>query len=82
MELAPEYPENRLNLIEACLKWGDRNGARRELKALEEAWPRARRDFADKAWAASWADWEERLKKGKKKVEEAPKALETPRHNE
>src|SRR5438132_12182095 len=35
-ELAPEYPENRLNLIEAYLKWSDRNGARRELKALED----------------------------------------------
>ena len=25
VELAPQYPENRLNLIEAYLKWGERN---------------------------------------------------------
>src|SRR5882672_5305593 len=35
-ELAPQYPENRLNLIEAYLKWGDRADGRRELKALED----------------------------------------------
>src|SRR5437879_1335025 len=37
-ELAPEYPENRLALIEAYLKWNDRNGARREFKVLEGNW--------------------------------------------
>ena len=31
VELAPQYPENRLNLIEAYLKWGERTGAYREL---------------------------------------------------
>lgn len=79
-ELEPDYPENRLNLIEACLKWSDRNAARRELKALEEAWPRAQATLIGPAWAASWADWEARLKKAKKKAEETSKTLETPRH--
>src|SRR5262249_17462611 len=34
----PDFPENRLNLIETYLHWSDRNGAKRELKALEELW--------------------------------------------
>jgi tetratricopeptide (TPR) repeat protein len=78
VELAPEYPENRLNLIEAYSKWGDRHDATRELKALEEGWDAARVQFAGEQWFSSWVDWEERLKKVKKKVEEPSKALEAP----
>ncbi len=80
VEVAPAYPENRLNLIEACLKWGDRPGASRELKALEEAWPRARRELAGQNYTDSWADWEARLKNARKKTENVHKTLESPRH--
>ena len=82
VELAPDYPENRLNLIEAFLQWNDRNAARNELKPLEELLPRARATFAGEAWAGSWADWEERLRKIRKKVEEPSKALPSPRQKE
>ncbi len=68
VELAPEYPENRLNLIEAYLKWGDREGGRRELQAVEALWPDARTNFVGVAWTASWADWERRLEKARGKL--------------
>jgi tetratricopeptide (TPR) repeat protein len=79
VELAPEFPENRLDLIESYLKWGDRNEARRELTALESVWPGARTKFQGPDWTASWKDWQARLEDLKKKIEEASK-LETPRH--
>lgn len=79
VELAPDYPENRLNLAEGCVKWSDRNGARRELHALEGLWPRARTNFTGAAWSSSWVDWEQRLAQLKKKVVEPSKALESPR---
>jgi tetratricopeptide (TPR) repeat protein len=79
VELAPRYPENRLNLVETYLSWGEPNGARRELAMLEAAWPSARTNFVGEAWAASWADWEPRLNKLKKKLEDPPKPLGTPR---
>lgn len=79
VELAPRYPENRLNLIEAYLQWREPNNARRELAALEEAWPSARTNLVGEAFAASWADWEPRLKKLKQKVEAPPKSLGAPR---
>ncbi|PYI89113.1 MAG: hypothetical protein DME26_01945, partial [Verrucomicrobia bacterium] len=82
VELAPGYPENRLNLLEAFLKWNDRNGVRRELKALEQLWPRARTNLAGDSWTASWADWEDRRQKIRKKVEEPPKAIESPRQKD
>jgi len=79
VELAPQYPENRLNLIEAYLNWGERTGAYREFQILEEVWPAARTNFVGEAWAVSWADWEPRLKKLKKKIEEPTKPLGAPR---
>ena len=79
VELAPEFPENRLSLIEAYLKWGDRAGAARELQALQGTWPKARTNLVGQAWAASWADWEPRLKQLKKKLEEPRKVLGAPR---
>jgi hypothetical protein len=79
VELAPQYPENRLNLAETYLKWGEPKNAQHELAALQANWPSARTNFVGEAWAASWADWEPRLKKLKKKIEEPSKAIGTPR---
>jgi tetratricopeptide (TPR) repeat protein len=79
LELAPLYPENRLNLIESELKWGDRKGARHELKLLEDSWAGAHAAFSGPVWEATWADWDSRLEKIKRTLEE-PARLESPRH--
>jgi tetratricopeptide (TPR) repeat protein len=79
LDLAPRYPENRLNIVESELKWGDRKSARRELNALMESWEAARAEFAGPAWESSWADWTARLEKVKKALDE-PARLESPRH--
>ena len=79
IELAPGYPENRLNLVESDLKWGDRKGARRDLKPLEDGWSAAKAKFSGAQWAASWEDWAARLDKVRKSLDE-PARLETPRH--
>jgi tetratricopeptide (TPR) repeat protein len=79
VDLAARYPENRLNLIESDLKWGERKDARRELKLLEDSLPAARKEFDRPAWAGSWADWNTRLDKVRKTLDE-PARLESPRH--
>jgi tetratricopeptide (TPR) repeat protein len=79
LDLAPRYPENRLDMVESALKWGDRKTARRELKLLEDGWEAARSEFAGPDWVASWADWAARLDKARKALDE-PARLETPRH--
>jgi hypothetical protein len=78
-DLASEYPENRLNLIETELKWGNRKEALRDLKSLEEALSAVRKSFPAADWAASWTDWEKRLQKLRKTLEEPSKVLESPR---
>lgn len=60
VELSPDYPENRLNLLEACLKWNDRKGVKQESEALTALWPAARTNFTGVAWESAWADWEKR----------------------
>jgi hypothetical protein len=69
VKLAPQYPENRLNLIETYVKWADRDGAQRELQALDKIWPNAHTNFVGVAWSASWADWEQRREKARQKLE-------------
>jgi tetratricopeptide (TPR) repeat protein len=79
LELAPRYPENRLNLVESELKWGDRKAARHDLQLLEDNWAAAHTEFAGASWALSWSDWEARLDKVRKVLEDPPR-LESPRH--
>jgi tetratricopeptide (TPR) repeat protein len=77
-ELAPQYPENGLNLLETYLQWGERKNAQRELAALEQLWPSAHTNFTGMAWAASWAQWEPLLARLKAKLAPPAKALGTP----
>ena len=63
VELAPDYPENRISLAEASLKWRDKKLAQREFDALAKLWPAAKTNFAGADWAAFWADWQPRYDK-------------------
>jgi tetratricopeptide (TPR) repeat protein len=68
LKLAPDYPENHLNLIESELAWGDKKSAASQLAALDELWPEAQKKFTGDAWASSWPDWEKRRNDAKKKL--------------
>jgi tetratricopeptide (TPR) repeat protein len=70
VELAPDYPENRLTLIEALVKWGDRDDARTQFKALEKTWAAAKNKFTGEAWAAAWPVWQKRFDTVKQKLGE------------
>lgn len=78
--LFPNYPEGRINLLEAYLKWSDQTGAQRELKALDELLPLAKKEFSGERWEPSWIDWEKRWKKIQTKASELEKNLESPRN--
>ena len=79
LQIAPSYPENRLNAIESYLKWGDRVAARRVLDALEKSLPDAHEEFSGPAWTASWLDWRQRLSKLRSDLGAPPKAIQSPR---
>jgi tetratricopeptide (TPR) repeat protein len=58
--LAPNDPENILNLAESYLKWNDLVNAKNELRVLDHLWPQAQKDFTGLAWEQSWYDWAQR----------------------
>jgi hypothetical protein len=58
--LAPNDPENTLNLAESYLKWDDTINAKNQLQILDGLWSKAQKDFAGQAWERSWDDWSKR----------------------
>jgi len=68
VELSPDYPENRLALLEGRVQWGERELALKELAALEELWPKAKARFTGPVWQVTWEDWDRLLAHLAKKV--------------
>lgn len=58
--LAPDDPENILNLAESDLTWGNPAGAKKELAALDVLWPKAQTNYTGQAWEQTWDDWSKR----------------------
>ncbi len=58
--VAPDYPDNQLNLAEAYLKWRNREEAAKTLQRIEALWPTARTNFTGEARERDWLDWEAR----------------------
>jgi len=79
-KLAPNYPENILNLIEAQLKWGEKSSAQHHIKTADDLWPAAQKEFTGETWASSWLDWNARLESFRKKASAPPRTIESP-HN-
>jgi hypothetical protein len=78
--LAPDYPENHLNLIESYLQWNDSVRAKKELNALDSLWPSARTNFIGEAWEQSWDDWSSRRDAARKKLDEISAPAKSPRN--
>ena len=78
-KLAPDCPENHLNLIESRLKWNDRAGAGSELKTLDALWSKAQTNFVGEAWEPSWADWTIRKDAAEQSLTHASQPAEPPK---
>jgi len=70
VEFAPEFPPNRLNLAESYLAWGEKPDARWHLRKLEALLPAARTNFTGTSWAAPWADWDQRIAKVRRALQD------------
>ena len=77
VKLAPDYPENRLNLVESYWQWKDHEAAGNELKKLDALWPSAQTNFTGGAWERSWYDWSTRREVARKKLKETRRAGKT-----
>ncbi len=60
VELAPEFPENHLVLVETWVMWKEKKILQRDLDTLAALLPKARQQLTGGHWAALWDDWERR----------------------
>jgi len=79
VKLAPDDPENHLNLAESQLQWLESDGAKNELKTLDALWPVAQTNFTGEAWERSWDDWTARRTAARKKLEELSAPVKSPK---
>ncbi len=63
VKLAPDFPDNQLFLIESFIKWGEKSEAIRQYNQAKIIIQNAKNVFTGDYWAASWEDWNSRLKK-------------------
>jgi tetratricopeptide (TPR) repeat protein len=55
--LAPDFPENQLNLAESQVRWHQPAEAEKALKKLDAIWPAAQTNFVGEAWEQNWDEW-------------------------
>ncbi len=55
--LAPDYPENQLNLVESHVRWHQAPEAEKAWQKLAALWSVARTNLTGVAWEPSWEDW-------------------------
>ena len=63
VELHPEYPGNRLNLLDSLLGWGEKKTVHTQISPTEQMLKTARENFTGEAWAFDWHDWDRLWKK-------------------
>jgi tetratricopeptide (TPR) repeat protein len=71
VKLAPDYPENRLNLMEAHVRWKDNRAVRQELEAWDAHVDAARGRFSGDRWHWDWLTWEQRLEAVKQRLRDS-----------
>jgi len=72
VQRCPDSVENRLNLIETLVAWGDETETARHCMDTAALLPTARRRCAGEEWASSWADWDCRWAAICQKLESRP----------
>lgn len=61
VELAPVYPDNRINLMEAYVGWKQLDRAHVEMEKWNAVVAQAQKDFAGERWEWRWVSWNQRL---------------------
>ncbi len=77
--LSPDFPDNRLSLLEAYLKWGEKQNVQSQLEAVEKVLATAHKKLTGEAWTTSWEDWDRRWEKIKSKMSESEKSVQSPK---
>ncbi len=69
---SPDYPENRLILLESYLEWNDKQAFQQEFEEAVKPMAAACKLFTGEEWEENWADWGPRWEKLKSKAPPPP----------
>jgi hypothetical protein len=67
-QIAPDYADNWISLLEAYLGWNEKEKARQLLPTVSEKLKAARGKFTGPEWEWSWQDWGRRWEQIKGKL--------------
>jgi len=76
--LAPDFPENQINLVESHVRWHQEPEAEKAWRKLAAIWPSARTNLPGVAWEQSWDDWTTRRATAKNDFQTAFKRAPEP----
>lgn len=58
IEIAPEFPDNQLSMMEALVKWRDRLALQRAISTYRsDVLPKAKAKYSGSEWQSAWEDW-------------------------
>jgi tetratricopeptide (TPR) repeat protein len=80
IEVAPDFPENRLNLMEAYARWDELALLKQELEVWSLGVDAAREAFSGARWHWDWLAWEERVRELRYQVARSSSAVSSPRN--
>jgi tetratricopeptide (TPR) repeat protein len=68
IQIAPDYPDNYLTLLESDLTWKNRQELHATMITYEKILPNARAKYTGPEWEQPWRDWEVRWQKIRRKA--------------
>ena len=69
VELAPDFPANRITLLESWLQWGEKKSVLQQIDPVEAVLKAARTNLTGAAWAPSWVEWDQRWQAVKVRIQ-------------
>ncbi len=60
VELAPDFPDNHLTLLEGYVKWKDQDAVQSAIDRYRKILPEAKKKYTGPEWQLSWQDWDHR----------------------
>ena len=69
VQLAPEYPDNHISLIESLIEWADLKAARAAVLQAESPMRQARLELTGDRWKEAWRDWDRRWERIRRRTD-------------
>lgn len=69
VQVASEYPDNHISLIESLIEWADLKAARAAVLQAESPMRQARLELTGDRWKEAWRDWDRRWERIRRRTD-------------